>query len=193
VQNVEGVFARSLRGLRSARKWSQARVAAEVAERRGLSLDPTAITRIEGGQRGVSLSEAVAIAAVLGATVDEMCTAGPGSTERELRRELAEAEAQLANTEAAMASMEYAYAESRQRVAELRARMEEIAKDDGAGQPLADHPRRSVSQVGPQSLDWPEEDPLADDSKIARTSDSIDWPEDSIGPTPPPADVRESS
>ena len=138
---MEGVFARSLRSLRGARKWSQARLAAEVAERRGLNLDPTAITRIERGQRGVSLSEAVAIAAVLGASVDEMCMNAPGADERALRLELAAAEAEIANAEANLASAQYVYAELSGRVAALQKKLEELATD-------------AEPQEAPDALSW---------------------------------------
>lgn len=123
VQDTKAVFAQRLRELREARGLSQARLAAEVAAQCGLSLDPTAITRIERAQRSVSLAEAVAFAAVLGASVDEMCTPGQASTERELRRELADAEVRLANAEAAMYSANYTYAEARERAEELRGKL----------------------------------------------------------------------
>jgi hypothetical protein len=106
-----------------------------------VTLDPTAITRIERGQRSVSLTEAVAFAAVLGASVDEMCAGGPASTERELRRELAETEAQIANAEAALASANYTYAELRSRADDLRAKVADAAwearRRDGGQEALA--------------------------------------------------------
>jgi transcriptional regulator with XRE-family HTH domain len=132
VQDTKAVFAQRLRELREARGLSQARLAAQVASMHGLTLDPTAITRIEGGRRSVSLTEAVAFAAVLGASVDEMCTPGPGGTERELRRELAQAEAQLANAEGAMYSADYAYTGARERVEDLRGQIAALGGGEGA-------------------------------------------------------------
>ncbi|GAA4176348.1 hypothetical protein GCM10022287_23380 [Gryllotalpicola koreensis] len=51
--------------------WSQQKLADRLADS-GLKLDPTAITRIEKGQRSVRLSEAVTIAAELGIDLNEL-------------------------------------------------------------------------------------------------------------------------
>ena len=60
----EMAFARCVREFRIAFGWTQVRLAEEV-RLRGVTLHPTAITRIESGQRRVSLDEAVALADAL--------------------------------------------------------------------------------------------------------------------------------
>lgn len=99
VHDVETIFARRLRELRAARKWSQARVAEVLAERTGLEFDPSAITRIERGQRGIALGEAYAIADALGSRVEDMCDASPARTISDLRRQIAQAHAELVAAE----------------------------------------------------------------------------------------------
>jgi transcriptional regulator with XRE-family HTH domain len=61
---AERNFGRATRVAREGRSWSQRRLATELANH-GLKLDPSAITRIENGQRAVRLGEAATIAAVL--------------------------------------------------------------------------------------------------------------------------------
>jgi transcriptional regulator with XRE-family HTH domain len=68
----ESTFANKLRELREERGLSQSQLAAALADKHGITLDPTAITRLEGGSRSVRLDEAVAIADVLRATLPQM-------------------------------------------------------------------------------------------------------------------------
>lgn len=62
----EHFFARRLRERREALGLSQAAVAEALRAESGISLDPTAITRIESNDRRISLDEAVALATILG-------------------------------------------------------------------------------------------------------------------------------
>lgn len=76
MQNREGerpeqTFARRARELREALGLSQTQLATTLALK-GVKIDPTSITRLEKGARGIRLDEAVAIAGVLDQTVDEM-------------------------------------------------------------------------------------------------------------------------
>jgi transcriptional regulator with XRE-family HTH domain len=68
----ESTFANKLRQLRVESGLSQSQLAAALADRHGITLDPTAITRLEGGSRSLRLDEAVALADVLGTSVDRM-------------------------------------------------------------------------------------------------------------------------
>jgi transcriptional regulator with XRE-family HTH domain len=68
----ESTFANKLRELREEKGLSQSQLAAALAAKHGINLDPTAITRLEGGSRSLRLDEAVAIADVLGATLPQM-------------------------------------------------------------------------------------------------------------------------
>lgn len=76
MQNHEDVrpeltFAQRVRELREALGLSQTQLATTL-RLKGVKIDPTSITRLEKGTRGVRLDEAVAIAGVLDQTVDEM-------------------------------------------------------------------------------------------------------------------------
>ncbi len=62
--SVAATFASRVRQSREGRGWTQEELARHLAEV-GLRLDPTAITRIERGDRAVRIEEAVAIAAAL--------------------------------------------------------------------------------------------------------------------------------
>lgn len=59
-------FAEAMRNERSKKGWSQRKLAEELETASGLKLDPSAMTRMENGQREMKLNEAVAIARVLG-------------------------------------------------------------------------------------------------------------------------------
>lgn len=77
-QQPEAVFSRWVRDLRDQQGLSQAALGSEVG------LDPTAITRIERGQRSVRLNEAVAIANALGHTLTAMVAGPPKPSLRSL-------------------------------------------------------------------------------------------------------------
>ncbi len=71
-QSSELHFAQKVRSLRAVRGLSQKRLAGILSERSGITLDPTAITRIETGDRVIRLGEAVAIADALGVPLAAM-------------------------------------------------------------------------------------------------------------------------
>lgn len=58
-------FAEAMRTERVTKGWSQRKLAEELEAASGLKLDPSAMTRMENGQRELKLNEAVAIARVL--------------------------------------------------------------------------------------------------------------------------------
>lgn len=75
---MERVFAARVREERERRGWSQATLAGKLAEA-GLTLHSTAITRIESGERGVSLDDAATIAEVFGLSVSAMTASAAGA------------------------------------------------------------------------------------------------------------------
>jgi transcriptional regulator with XRE-family HTH domain len=74
-ESRSAAVAANVRRLRTARAWTQSRLAEDLAGELGNRRDPTAITRIEKGNRAVTLDEAFALAAVFGVTVDQLATA----------------------------------------------------------------------------------------------------------------------
>lgn len=69
--SINAQFGDRMRECRELRSWSQRQVA-ELLQAVGIKLDPSAITRIERGTRDVKLSEAIAIADVLGFDLDSI-------------------------------------------------------------------------------------------------------------------------
>jgi ribosome-binding protein aMBF1 (putative translation factor) len=69
--NPEQVFAKRMRQVRERRGWSQAKLA-DWMRTYGVDLHSTAITRIERGERSISLNEASAVAAALGVLLVEL-------------------------------------------------------------------------------------------------------------------------
>ncbi|HMS75809.1 helix-turn-helix transcriptional regulator [Gordonia sp. (in: high G+C Gram-positive bacteria)] len=59
-------FRSCMKARRESLEWSQRRLAKEIHERFGITLDPSAITRIENGQREPKYAESVAISELLG-------------------------------------------------------------------------------------------------------------------------------
>jgi transcriptional regulator with XRE-family HTH domain len=70
--DVERRFVELFKQRRMARGMSQAQAASIVRELYGLSMDPTGITRLEGGDRRLRLNEALALALAVGADLASM-------------------------------------------------------------------------------------------------------------------------
>ncbi len=68
---VADAFASGVREARAIRGWTQVDLAQHLAES-GVRLDPTAITRLERGDRGVRVGEAFAIAQALGLSIEDV-------------------------------------------------------------------------------------------------------------------------
>lgn len=68
----EVAFGARLRELRNAQGMTQAGLAGLAAARFGLTLDPSAIARLEKGQRAIRLNEAAALAVALGTCVGDI-------------------------------------------------------------------------------------------------------------------------
>jgi len=67
---IEQRFAERMRAVRQARNWS----AQEVANRSGMTR--VAISKIENGDRGISIDEAFTLAAALDVTIEDMTRPG---------------------------------------------------------------------------------------------------------------------
>lgn len=97
---VERAFAAEMRRLREERGMSQTRLAKELDERYSIKIDGTAITRIErrvhdkAGARAILLGEAVAIAGILGISIDDLTSPSMARQLKEARRRLEEFESQ---------------------------------------------------------------------------------------------------
>ena len=78
---VDIQFGEMLKTARADLGWSQRRLA-EVLQKSGLKIDPSAITRIETGQREPKLTEAVAIANLLGLDLDTLTYTHSGDFRR---------------------------------------------------------------------------------------------------------------
>lgn len=82
-------FGRNVRAAREQKGWSQRQLASAL-QKRGVKLDPSAVTRIERGAREAKLREAVAIAECLSVDLRELVTAeahDPWSVAVDLRRQ----------------------------------------------------------------------------------------------------------
>jgi transcriptional regulator with XRE-family HTH domain len=113
--DAASVFRRQLRAEREHRGWSQAEMVVRLKDH-GIDLPATAIAKIETGVRGVSVSEASAIADLFGTSVDQLIgrRARPAS-DRDFRfRRLVDAAQQAVDGAAA-------YKPLRERCAELAA------------------------------------------------------------------------
>lgn len=67
----EETFAKRMRQVRERRRWTQTQLADWIRVE-GIDLHPTAITRIESGERSVRLNEAVAAASALNVQLEEL-------------------------------------------------------------------------------------------------------------------------
>src|SRR5579859_4458083 len=138
--DAEAVFASRLRDTREAAGLSQARFAALLAEQSGIDLDPTAITRVERGQRRIGLGEAQAMAGVLGVTLEYLSKAGPAPVATRLERHMMEAKAMLAHYEEMATTAAAGAAEAAALIAELEARLDAAQRADKDGvQQLTGH------------------------------------------------------
>lgn len=75
-ETPEARFAQRFRQLREAAGLSQTQVSYRLRDDHGLTLDPSAVTRIEGAKRAIRLNEAVALASVVGSSLADIA-AGP--------------------------------------------------------------------------------------------------------------------
>lgn len=116
-ETTEQRFGRRMRRARERAGLTQAGIAEALAAG-GLKVDPTAITRMEKGERGIRLNEARAIADVLGSSVLWMLSSeGGGDIEDEL--EALEAEEKRLVVDLGNANMQMAVvAQERQNIAE---------------------------------------------------------------------------
>lgn len=126
-QRAEAVFARRMRQVREAAKMSQTRLAELLAER-GIKIDPTSITRIEKGARGVRLEEAVAIAEALGVPLEELLLPG-----RSIIDQIRNLEGTIEEQEATRRLLEMTIPANRRLLEELKSRLAEQQGDSADG------------------------------------------------------------
>jgi transcriptional regulator with XRE-family HTH domain len=84
-RDVESEFGTRVRALRESLQRSQDAVASRMREA-GHDWHQTTISKVEAGQRGVSLNEAYALALILGAHLRDFLSKGPGELQREMDR-----------------------------------------------------------------------------------------------------------
>lgn len=141
-----------LREFREERNWSQRRLA-EVLRANGLKLDPSAITRIERGQRDVKLHEATALAAALRVKLDQLVRHGDDDPRQELADEFDWADEQLQKTQAALSSVAVAYVRIVQLIEEHPSLVDALTSR--AGEAATDTKRfltleaRTITESGP--------------------------------------------
>jgi transcriptional regulator with XRE-family HTH domain len=87
--DVERRFVELFKQRRMARGMSQAQAASVVRELYGVSMDPTGLTRLEGGDRRLRLNEALALALAVGSDLVSMITAAMSA---DFRRQILVAE-----------------------------------------------------------------------------------------------------
>lgn len=116
-------FVHRLREIRRTAKISQAELADRVSSSLSYRIDSTAITRMERGDRVVRLDEAVAIADVLGVSLDEMLHEGGevAAQLHQLQHELQQVEWQAADAKAEAAQARASADAIRQQIAALEA------------------------------------------------------------------------
>lgn len=117
------VFAGRLRHERRAQGMSQADFAERLADLLGSAVDPSAITRIEKGDRAVRLDEAVFSAEILGMPLASMVTDEGATAFRltELRRDLERERLRMMSAEAEYQQSELAVRDIRRMIGELEA------------------------------------------------------------------------
>jgi transcriptional regulator with XRE-family HTH domain len=138
----EQVFAAKLKQIRESLGLTQAGVAMIVREQTGIDLDPTAITRIERGQRGIALGEACAIASALGFGVADMLKTNEHARVEKLELDIALLENELSSARSTVALATERESALRSRLDDARstlAALREHAGDDAPPSRLRDH------------------------------------------------------
>lgn len=122
------IFIQSMREVRTSEGLSQVKLAARVSEILGRTLDGTAITRIEKGQRPLQLDEASAIAKALGMTLFSMIP-----SEHSVEEQIELLEQEEAETQAGLDRLDEQRHEVRTSLTVLELQLQEL-RDRLAGQ-----------------------------------------------------------
>lgn len=129
--NPESVFAARLRQAREAAGMTQPQLATRLYEESGIRLDPSAITRMERGNRMIRLNEAVHLSAILGIKLWDLVVSKPpffaGLDPRDQEAQKRALAAEVSRLDARIAKVEADAAEAQVRAAELRERREDLA------------------------------------------------------------------
>lgn len=126
MDEVVGIFAQRMDEELRSMRLTRADLARRVSALSGTTLDPSAITRVINGERGVRLEEAVRIAEVLGVPLSSLLQARADDREDEIVRErmnLAKHLAQLAKASDLAAEARSGVDASFQRIRELESRI----------------------------------------------------------------------
>lgn len=131
-QSPESMFVRRLRDERNQQGLSLAALSERLSDQLGVTLDKSALARVERSERGVRLDEAVAIARALGLRLEDMIPSEYSLEEEASRLEqhLAEHHAEIARLDAAKEEAESSATVIELRLAELRDRI----ADEDAGE-----------------------------------------------------------
>lgn len=126
MDEVVGVFAQRMDEELRRMRLTRADLARRVSALSGTTLDPSAITRVINGERGVRLEEAVRIAEVLGVPLSSLLQARVEDRENEIARErmnLGKHLSQLAKASDLAAEARREVDASFQRIRELESRL----------------------------------------------------------------------
>lgn len=131
-QGPESMFVRRLRDERNQQGLSLAALSERLSDQLGVTLDKSALARVERSERGVRLDEAVAIAKALGLRLEDMIPSEYSLEEEasRLEQDLAEHHAEIARLDAAKEEAESSATVIELRLAELRDRI----ADEDAGE-----------------------------------------------------------
>jgi transcriptional regulator with XRE-family HTH domain len=126
------MFVRRLRDERNQQGLSLAALSERLSDQLGVTLDKSALARVERSERGVRLDEAVAIARALGLRLEDMIPSEYSLEEEasRLEQDLAEHHAEIARLDAAKEEAESSATVIELRLAELRDRI----ADEDAGE-----------------------------------------------------------
>jgi transcriptional regulator with XRE-family HTH domain len=121
-QLPEAIFAYRLRRLRELRGLTQTDITVLLRERAGIVIDSSGLARAERGERNIRLGEALALAELLGATVDEMAAPEHAPAVEQIWT----AEAEVREARRGVEVAEDAYTTAQVRLAQLRRRLPAI-------------------------------------------------------------------
>jgi transcriptional regulator with XRE-family HTH domain len=141
LESVDVRFGEGVREARRLRGWSQRQLTDEVARVAGITLDSSAITRIEAGRRTASFKQAMALAVALDADSVEALIREPDQSPTDMAEYAAQIKLKLGEIEAEAAAAEAEVEWKRQQVAGHR---EQLA---GVLDMLTDDERRRFDEV----------------------------------------------
>lgn len=135
-EKSQEIFVRRLRQERRAAQMTQAALAARMTERLdGITIDASIVTRIERGQRGVSLDEAVAAAKSVGVPLNRLLD----PEGRPERGEVAALQLAIETATRALEAIRHQERRQREELERLRAQLAEVDQDPRPVPPAPEH------------------------------------------------------